>query len=231
MSQQVFNIYCDESRHTSDKSDRYAVIGALQCLTDQKRRIVHRIHSLQALHNAHGELGWKRLSPNRSDFYHKLIEVFLEEDCLQFRCIVIDRQAFKHETYNNGDSELGFYKMYYQMLVHWLEPGQRYRLFLDLQKNASSTRFTDLKTVLGRKLSGRAKIECLEPVSSHNQPLIQLVDLLIGAVGYQWNKRAESQAKLAFCSELARRLERFSLATATTRYERKFNIFRFDGGS
>lgn len=32
----VFNIYCDESLHTSDKGDRYAVIGALQCPRDEK---------------------------------------------------------------------------------------------------------------------------------------------------------------------------------------------------
>lgn len=230
MTQQVFNIYCDESRHTSDPNDRYAVIGALQCPTDQKRRIVHRIHSLQALYNAHGELGWKRLSPNRSEFYNTLMTLFLEEQCLQFRCIVVDRSTLNHDAYNNGDTELGFYKMYYQMLVHWLEPGHSYRLFLDLQKNASSTRFTDLQSILNRKLSGRAKIECLEPVSSHNQPMIQMVDLLIGAVGYQWNDRRQSVCKVTFADELAMRLRRSSLRTTTGRCEKKFNIFHFQGG-
>ncbi|WP_422462589.1 MULTISPECIES: DUF3800 domain-containing protein [unclassified Endozoicomonas] len=229
MTQTVFNIYCDESRHTSDPADRYAIIGALQCPMDQKRRIVHRIHSLQAKYNTHGEFGWKRLSPNRCEFYNTMRQVFLEEACLHFRCIVVDRTSFENETYNNGDSELGFYKMYYQMLVHWLEPGHRYRLFLDWQQNASSSRFSDLKTILSRKLSGRAHIQCLEPVSSHNQPLIQLADLLIGAVGYQWNGRTQSLCKHSFAADLARSLGRVTLKASTYPGEKKFNIFHFTG--
>ncbi len=44
---QHFNIYCDESRHTSDPRDAYIVIGAIACPREQKRK---------AKHNAQGEL-------------------------------------------------------------------------------------------------------------------------------------------------------------------------------
>jgi len=229
----VFNIYCDESRHTSDKGDRYAVIGALLCPRDEKKALVHRVHSLQALYNTHGELGWKRLSPNRSRFYNELLDIFLETPFLNFRCIVVDRHNLDHERYNDGSPELGFYKIYYQMLVHWLEPSHEYRLYLDWQQNAASNRFQDLKTILTRKLSGRAHVLSLEPVWSDNQPMVQLADLLIGAVGYAWNRRDQrqgaSETKVAFLRKLEAGLGRASLASGTPKGEKKFNIFDWQG--
>lgn len=229
----TYNIYCDESRHTSDPQDRFAVIGALQCPRDAKYELVGRLHKLQALHNAHGEAGWKRISPNRIEFYQDLLELFINDDSLNFRCIVIDRSTLDHERFNDGDAELGFYKLYYQLLVHWLHPKNSYHLYLDWQQNSASRRFVDLQTILVRKLKGRASIESLEPVYSHNQPLIQLCDILTGAVGYQWNgydsRTNASEAKANFCNRLASSLNRTTLAAGTTKGESKFNIFNWQG--
>jgi len=226
------NIYCDESRHTSDYADKFTVIGAISCPRDKKKEIVHRIHCLKAKHHTQGEFGWKRLSPNRKDFYWDLLEIF--QDCpLSFRCLTVDRSILDHDTFNSGDSELGFYKMYYQMLVHWMKPGSHYHLYLDWQKNKSQTRFSDLHDILTRKLSGRAKVECLEPVSSHNQPLIELTDLWIGAVGYYWNNRhlaeGASKTKIEFCEALAQKVGLQNLRSSTFPIKDKFSLFHFTG--
>lgn len=226
-----YNLYCDESRHTSDPGQSYAVIGALQCPREQKRRIVYRLHCLMAKHNVHGEFGWKRLSPNRRDFYLTVLQLFIEECALNFRCIVIDRRQLNHARWNAGDAELGFYKLYYQMLAHWLKPGSAYHIYLDWQQNASSSRFEDLRTILKRKLSGRARIACLEPVSSHTQPMIQLADMLMGAAGYDRNRLGQraggSAFKREFSSILASALGRSGLAQQTSLNEQKFNVFNW----
>lgn len=228
-SQAAFNIYCDESRHTSDKSDRYAVIGALCCPRDKKYEVVHDIHLLKKQYSTQGEFGWSKVSPNKMDFYLALQDYFLKQSALSFRCILIDRTTLDHDKFNNGDKELGFYKLYYQLLVHWLEPQEAYYLYLDWQQNSDRNCFANLREMLKRKLNGRARIECLEPVDSQEQPLTQLVDLLIGAVGYQWNGRDTSQAKLTFCQELAERLNKSNLRFSTPKAEPKFNIFQWIG--
>jgi hypothetical protein len=223
------NIYCDESRHTSDPGDAFMVIGAISSQREQKREVVHRIHCLKKKFNTQGEFGWKRLSPNKKDFYWALIDLFKETDSLSFRCIVVDRNELDHDKHNMGDKELGFYKLYYQMLVHWLKPECAYRIYMDWQQNKTQGRFSDLKFFLQRKLSGRAKVACLEPVTSKNQPLIELTDLFIGAVGYAWNDRQSSQTKVDFCNELAKAVGFTRLKVATWRGVEKFNIFHFQG--
>jgi hypothetical protein len=225
----AINIYCDESRHTSDPTDAYMVIGGVACPRDAKREIVHSIHTLKKKFNTQGEFGWKRLSPNRKDFYWAVLDLFSRDSRLTFRCIVVDRNILDHEKYNQGDQELGFYKLYYQMLIHWLKPEYRYHIYLDWQQNRVQHRFSTLRDILRRKLSGRAGIASLEPVGSKNIPLIELTDLLIGAVGYEWNNRNTSDIKVAFCQQLAESMKIRNLKTSTYLVKEKFDIFHFTG--
>jgi hypothetical protein len=224
----TINIYCDESRHTNT-NDSYMVIGSVSCLREKKEDIFKRIYLLRKDHQTWSEFGWKTISPNRGDFYLALIEMFRSEPELSFRCLVVDRTILNHEQYNSGDNELGFYKLYYQMLVHRLKPGCSYYIYLDWQRNKDQKRFITLRDILRRKLSGKAKIMCLEPVSSHTAQLIQLTDLFIGAVGYAWNKRQGSPIKLEFCKALASAVDLTSLNIGTGPGREKFNIFHFTG--
>lgn len=223
------NIYCDESRHTSDPADAYFVIGGIACPRDQKREIVHKIHLLKRKHNTQGEFGWKRLSPNRRDFYFAVLDMFIQEPGLSFRCIVVNRNDLDHDRYNEGDPELGFYKFYYQMLAHWLKPACSYYIYLGWQQNKGQHRFFTLRDILRRKLSGRAKISCLEPVGSKHIPLIEMADLIIGAVGYEMNDRSGSRIKVEFCEKLKQSLSIDSLKSSTYSIKDKFDIFHFTG--
>ncbi|OPY10197.1 MAG: hypothetical protein A4E66_01618 [Syntrophus sp. PtaB.Bin001] len=224
------SIYCDEkSRHTSNPDDPYMVIGALSCPRERKEEFTQRINRMRKIHDVWREFGWKTLSPSRRDFYWALLDFFRCESELAFRCLVVDRNILDHEQYNQGDNELGFYKLYYQMLVHWLKPACVYHIYLDWQQNRTQRRFMDLRDILRRKLTGKAKIECLEPVSSRQIPLIQMTDLLIGAVGYAWNEKQGSAIKQDFCSDLAKVVGLRALKTTTMLSEEKFNIFHFTG--
>lgn len=223
------NIYCDESRHTSNPEDPFMVIGAISCPRERKEELARKINLIRKQYDTWREFGWKTLSPNRKDFYWALLDFFSTDPDLAFRCIVVDRGNLDHEQFNQGDDELGFYKLYYQMLVHWLKPSCAYHIYLDWQRNKAQGRFDDLRNILRRKLTGKAKIESLEPVSSHNIPLIQLADLLIGAVGYTWNERHGSAIKMDFCNDLAHAVNLPRLNVATTLSSEKFNIFHFTG--
>jgi len=90
-------------------------------------------------------------------------------------------------------------------------------------------RFINLRDILRRRLTGKAKIACLEPINSRDIPLIQMSDLLIGAVGYAWNNRSTSEIKKEFCTDLAKAVGLTSLKNSTNLSAEKFNIFHFTG--
>jgi hypothetical protein len=217
---EAMNIYCDESRHTSDPSDRYMVIGAIGCERDQKRDIVRHIDTMRFRFDAQGEFGWKRLSPNKRDFYFELIEFFAANPSLAFRCIVVDRKSFVSD-----DEELGFYKIYYQMLHRWLSPNHEYYIYLDHKVNADKGRLPVLRQCLQKAHTIRA----LESADSKELGIMQLTDLFIGAVGYAWNERSESEIKVEFCAKLAASVKLPTLVFSTWPSVRKFNIFAFGG--
>ena len=225
----TINIYCDESRHTSNPKDAFFVIGGIACPRDYKREVVRQIHALKGKYKTQGEFGWKRLSPNRQDFYWAVLDKFVMDPHLSFRCLVANRNILDHDQYNQGDEELGFYKLYYQMLVHWLKPQNSYYIYLDWQQNRIQHRFSTLRDILRKKLSGRAKIMSLEPVASKQLPLIEMTDLLIGAVGYQWNEINTSAIKVRFCEKLAQSMNMKNLKASTFNIKDKFDIFYFTG--
>ena len=205
------------------------VIGALACSRDMKPLLTQKINLLRKEHKTWREFGWKTLSPNRRDFYWALMTLFCDTPDLTFRCLVVDRNTLDHDKFNQSDDELGFYKLYYQMLVHWLKPACVYHIYLDWQQNKLQHRFINLRDILRRRLTGKAKIECLEPVSSSAIPLIQMTDLLIGSVGYTWNNRSASSIKNDFCADLAKSVGLSSLKNSTILSAEKFNIFHFTG--
>ncbi|MHB8804612.1 MAG: DUF3800 domain-containing protein [Coriobacteriia bacterium] len=227
----TYNVYCDESRHTSNPGDRYLAIGALSCPRDAKRELVRELHVMRARWKTQGEVGWKRVSRNRTGFYLELIDWFAGHDELQFRCLLADRQSLNHDLYSDGDVELGFYKLYYQLLVHWLTPDCAYHLYLDWQQNSQKDRFAELRRILRLRLAGGAQVLSLEPVESHSNELMQLADLLTGAMSYTWNEAdmsdKSSSLKVELLKRLAEHLGRADLKYSTPPDEPKFNIFSF----
>ena len=227
MSERI-HIYCDESCHLENDGMRSMVLGAVWCPASHRGMLSRKV---QALKGSYGlppswEIKWTKVSPARLDFYLAAVDLFFDEPLLGFRGVVVpDKQALNHERFGQTHDDF-YYKTWYQVLNRLIDPEKRFRIFLDIKDTRGKAKVAKLQDVLcsANYDFDRSIIESIELVHSHDVALLQLTDLLIGAIGYVHRGLDASPAKLALVEHLKNRsglaLTRSSLIKA-----KKFNLF------
>lgn len=231
---QTINIYCDESCHLENDGQSAMTLGALSCPLDQRKEISVRLREIKERHGIpkSTEIKWGKVSPAKLDFYHAWIDYFFDDDDLCFRAVVIpDKQILQHEGRHQTHDDW-YYKMLFTLLKVLLKPDNHHRIYIDMKDTHSGRKAAKLHEVLcGNSYDfDRRIIERVQPVASHESELLQLCDLLIGAIGYTNRGLAGSPAKLALVERLKERshltLQKNTLLRAT-----KINLLRWEGES
>ena len=221
------NIYCDESCHLQNDGHPTMTLGALMCPTERVQSASERIREIKAKHGLSRdfEIKWVKVSPAKRGFYEELLDYFFDDDDLRFRGIVIPAKgALNHEAFLQTHDDW-YYKMLFRLLEVLIDPSDRYRIFLDIKDTRSAAKARKLREVLQnahRDFEGRSVL-LVQNVRSEEVELMQLADLLIGAVGYANRSLDSSPAKLALVERIRKR-SRYQLTKTTVLGERKFNL-------
>lgn len=227
------DIYCDESHpdlFSSENPDaKFLAIGGLWCLQSHRNELKSKIHDLRNKHKIGGEFKWTKVSPARLDFYRELIDLFFGEAAMRFRVLILNHKHLDLKTYHDDDAELGFYKFYYQLLLHWIKESKEYQIFCDFKKNRVRNRLPVLQGCLNNA-NIYAKINLVQTIRSEESVLIQLTDVLIGAVAAKFNGSLNpGSAKDTLVSHIEKHLKHD--IKATPQDENKFNVFHIQLGS
>lgn len=201
----------------------------------------------RTLHGMFAELKWKKVSAQKTPEYQSFVDLafdLIERDVIHFKSMVVERRRIDYRRYHEGDRELGFHKLYYQFLLHkfgcYAIAGQSLHVNLDRRQSATQSLHV-FKNVLNngiRKKHGLtgSVVRAVEAHDSKSSILFQIADVLMGAVGYHCNgvqdRFTSAQPKKDMAMYIARRAKVVSLAQATRRDHRRFEIwrFRFSGG-
>lgn len=227
---EMMNIYCDESCHLENDGSPVMVLGAVGCPVAHTKRISGEIQRMKLNGRAGGELKWVKVSPARIDFYRRIVDYFFGEPNLRFRAwIVRDKHRLNHDYFNQGSHDSFYYKMYYYLLDPLIKPPGRYYIYLDVKDTRSSRKVQKLWEVLSNKKRDfeRELIARVQSVRSDEVVLMQLADLLIGAVCYG-NKRGVGKSKAKW--EIVKHVEEklgHRVVGSTREGEEKFNFFTF----
>jgi len=224
---ELFNIYCDESCHLEQDNIPVMVLGAVWCKAEQVREIGCRIRELKDKHRIRKdfEIKWTKVSPAKKDFYLDLVDYFFDDDDLHFRGLLIpDKTKLDHQAFGQTHDSW-YYKMCFRMLEPIIDPTQHYRVYLDIKDTRSEDKRKKLEDVLRHARGDRRGqiIQRMQQIRSHESPLLQLADLLIGAIGYSSRNLQGSTAKQELVQRIRKR-SRWPLNRTTWLREPKFNL-------
>lgn len=227
-----FDIYCDEShpdvfRSKSDQKAKYLLIGGIWIPTEIQRQVKLDFRTLREKHDAWHEIKWHKANPSRRGFYHDLIDLFMAYgENMRFRCIAVEADKVDLVKFHEGDSELGFYKFYYQLIKHWIDDFNQYRIFCDLKTNRRPYRLRELRRALDHS-NFTSIVESVQAVCSREVSLIQLTDFLLGLVSAKMNRTyADGSLKAELVAYLEKHLGHKIGPTSKT--VKKLNVFKID---
>ena len=220
--QKTFNFYCDESCHLENDNEPYMLISYTSSAINQVKMHSENIRALKLKHFIKGEIKWSALSKSKYPFYSELIEYFFATD-LQFRAIVIDKAKLKHADFNQSHDE--FYdKMYYQLLSKKIDPNNNYNIYIDIKDTHSYKKAVSLKKFLNHNY---ISVRNLQVIRSHESELMQLTDVIMGAISYLLRKKNTVIAKNRIIEKIQTHCK-LPLTQSTSKESQKFNLFFID---
>ena len=205
-------------------------LGAVWCPKWKVHRIAKKIRNIKVAHglSTRFEIKWTKVSPGATAFYRDLVNFFFDEPDLHFRgLIAAGKDRLRHDEFDQSHDEW-YYKMYFDLLKVILRPKDQYHIYVDIKDTRGGTKIDKLRDVLCSNMYDfeRSILEDIQLVRSYESEILQLTDLILGAVTYANRDLQTSSTKLDLV-QLIRSLSGYSLSRSTLLAEDKINLFRW----
>ena len=231
----MINIYCDESCHLEHDNSDIMVLGAMSCNFEEKTKIFNDIRKIKMDHELSSkfEIKWTKVSKSKIEFYKKLVDYFFENNNLWFRGIVArHKKDLNNDKYNNGDYNTWYYKMYFRLLEPIIYETENYKIFIDIKDTHGGPRVRKLHKVLcNNKYDFKSEvIQGVYQINSKESEILQLTDLMIGALSY-YNRGLYENGLNDGKKELINYIQtkfQVNLKCTTDRSAKKINLFIWD---
>ncbi len=176
--------FLDETGLINSSSDKFFAIGILKVSRPEK--IYNRIRKLRQKLNYNEELKWSNINRKiRLDVAREFVKIFLKEDA-EFNCIILDKNELDFKKYHNND----MYKAYRSFTIALLKImlGQNPdEILIVLADDYFSPEGAYLEETIKKFTNDHYKkfvIGGVCQIDSKSSDLLQLSDLLLGAIVY-----------------------------------------------
>lgn len=223
MIEKEIYIYSDESRH---RAERFMLLSGLWIEKKSLQEVGGEIKKIRERagydkNGEHipfmGEFKWKKVSKAHLGVYKEVVDVlfdFLDKHLIRYCVMLIDTHDTIVREYDNIKTD-GFYRLMYQLYLHncrvpgkyWIYPDQitnpthdvNLRKLKDSLECSLQNKFADKMNPyeLGFKI-----IQEIKPIDSKKVDLLQMIDVVMGALGFYQNRLFERESASLAKTEL-----------------------------
>ena len=228
LATQQYNVYCDKSCNLEKDGIPVMAWGATYCLMKRTRNLVDNIRLLKIKHGLSPdfEIKWNRVSPAKLEFYLDLIKYYLNEDDLRFRGLLVQDKLKFHRNDHDQSNGDWYFKLYDTLLQFILNPRNQYCIYMDMKNRYEGRRIKKIHDVLATGMNDLQHncVKRVQIIQSQENELLQIADLLLGALTYANRNLVSSSAKVEIVRLLRMNLGSEILSNTSTDSATKFNL-------
>ena len=236
----LFRIFSDESRQNKE---RYMILGAIIIPEKEIKMLNATMNQYRIETKMPNELKWSKVNDKKLEEYKLLVDYFFalnNTNKIHFKSIIIDNNKIKNIKHSQENKEQSFYKFHYQLFFHKFG-----KIYFKMDKMVRFVIHPDYRDahfsldILKRHLNGGmgrhfndeviAPFVSIQPIDSKKSEIIQIVDLIIGAIGYEKNgyhlHSSSSKGKIELCKYIAYKAGIKNLSECTSFSAKRFEIW------
>jgi hypothetical protein len=159
-----------------------AGFGAIHCSRARANIFDKQIQDFRARTGLSGELKWSKVSRAWLTAYTEFVDIFLDDQYATFILSEISKGEHWRNLASSADSR--FLHAYFHFLEQAMWASARYAIFLD-ETSSKRYKFNSFHYALNLpdiRYHRQKKVHTFTTVSSHESNLIQMVDVLLGAL-------------------------------------------------
>lgn len=221
----TFNFYCDESCHLENDQMPFMLLAYTSCAYNQVKLHHAGIKAIKEKHGFKNEIKWSSVSKSKHLFYTDLIDYFFSND-LHFRALVVNKDRINNPQYSQSFDDF-YYKMYFQLISQKINFENTYNIYLDIKDTQSAIKVRKLKEYINKFNIDNKPVRTLQNMRSEESLLLQLTDLLMGAIAYHLRGLNTVTAKNKIIEKIQQHTQ-LPLTKSTYKSYDKFNLFFID---
>lgn len=187
--------FLDETGILNRRDDPFFALGVLK--TERPHELQRAIRIIRDKAHYYEEIKWTKMSPRKFSICKSIIKAFMRNESAIFSCIILKKQELDFKKYFESDLNKVYKSFSVQLLKHNIDPESQEicTVIADDYFYPEGVNLELASRAIINDHYKRLTVACFLQINSRASDLLQLTDLLLGAVIYDLKLREGSIKK------------------------------------